>query len=255
MLPILHVGPLAIQLPGLLLLLGLWIGLSLAEKFSQRHGVSANQIYHITLVALLSAVISARAVYVLGNLSIFIDSPAGIFSINKDLLNPWGGILGGVLSTLYFIRRYSLSTWSLLDALTPILAVMMIAIPLANLASGNGFGSPSSLPWAIYLFGEWRHPTQVYELISAGIILAIFWPGKSGNQTNPQGLYALRFIAASAGSRLFFEAFRGNSTLITGGFRSEQVISWLIMAITLWLILHRLRQSKITTEPLLSKDR
>jgi phosphatidylglycerol:prolipoprotein diacylglycerol transferase len=250
MLPILHIGPLAIQLPGLLLLLGLWLGLSLAEKHSRRSGVSANQIYTITLVALLSAAFSARAVYVFCNITAFIDSPGGIFSLNKELLDPWGGILGACLPTLYFIRRYKLSAWSLIDALTPILAVLMIAIHLSNLASGNGYGLPSSLPWAIFVFGEWRHPTQVYELITAVIILVIFWPGKPRTHNNPKGLYTLHFIAASAGSRLFFEAFRGDSTIIRGGFRNEQVISWLILALILWLISRRIQQGTSNQEPI-----
>jgi len=250
MLPILHIGSLAIQFPGLLLLLGLWLGLSLAERYSPRHVVSATQIYTIALVALFSAVISARAIYVFRNLTIFMDSPGGIFSLNKDLLDPWGGILGAGLCILYFTRRYKLNVWSLLDALTPILAVLIIAVHLSNLASGAGFGMPSEMPWAIYLLGEWRHPTQIYEFIAAGIILAILWPGRLRTLNSTKGLYALCFIAASAGSRLFFEAFHGDSTIIIGGFRREQVISWLILAITLWFISHRIQQSKITNDPL-----
>lgn len=250
MLPILHVGPLAIQLPGLLLLFGLWLGLSLAEKHSPRQGITANQIYTITLVALLSAAIAARTVYVMRNLPAFLDNLGGIFSLNQDLLDPWGGILGVGLSIIYFLRRYKLNFWSLLDALTPILAVFMIAIHLSNLASGNGYGIPSTLPWAIHLFGEWRHPTQIYELITAGIILAILWPGKLRINNSTKGLYATKFIAASAGSRLFFEAFRDDSTIIQGGFRSEQVISWLILAVALWMISQRIQQSNITPEAL-----
>lgn len=37
MLPILPIGPLAIQFPGLVILLGLWLGLSLAEQSVQSH--------------------------------------------------------------------------------------------------------------------------------------------------------------------------------------------------------------------------
>jgi len=250
MLPILHIGSLAIQLPGLLLLLGLWLGLSLAERYSPRRGVSTNQIYTITLVAIVSAIISARVIYVFRNITIFLHTPGGIFSLNKDLLDPWGAILGAGLCILYFTRRYKLNAWSLFDALTPILAVLMMAVHLSNLASGAGFGTPTDLPWAIYLIGEWRHPTQIYELITAGIILAILWPGRSRTLNSTKGLYALNFVAASAGSRLFFEAFHGDSTIIQGGFRSEQVISWLILATTLWFISHRIQQSKITTDPL-----
>jgi phosphatidylglycerol:prolipoprotein diacylglycerol transferase len=158
MLPILQIGPLAIQLPGLLLLLGLWLGLSLAEKYSHHQRMSPNQVYTITFSALAAAGLSARLVYVLRNISTFTHSPGGIISLNPGLMDPWGAILGAGLVTGYFIRRYKLNPWSLCDALAPILAVLMIAVHLSNLASGRGFGAPSSLPWAIYIFGEWRHP-------------------------------------------------------------------------------------------------
>ncbi len=245
MLPILHIGSIAIQLPGLLLILGLWLGISLAERYSPRHGVSATQIYKISLVTMFSALISARVIYVFRNLAIFMGSPGGIFSLNKDLLDPWGSILGAGVCVLYFTRRYKLNAWSLLDALTPILAVLMIAVHLSDLASGAGFGTPSELPWSIFLLGKRRHPTQIYEFITAGIILVILWPGRLRILKRTRGLYGLCFIAASAGSRLFFEAFHGDSTIIQGGFRNEQVISWLILAITLWFILYRTQHSDI----------
>jgi hypothetical protein len=46
----------------------------------------------------------------------------------------------------------------MLDALTPGLAVMMIALGLANLASGNAYGEPAQVPWSIFLWGEWQQP-------------------------------------------------------------------------------------------------
>lgn len=254
MLPILQIGPLAIKLPGLLLLLGLWLGLSLAEKYSHQHRVSPNQVYTITFSALAAAVLSARLVYVLRNISAFTHSPGGIISLNPDLLDPWGALLGAVLVTGYFIRRYKLNPWSLCDALAPILAVLMIAIHLSNLASGRGFGAPSSLPWAFYLFGEWRHPAQVYELIAAGLVLAILWPGRRRTKFTVPGRYALTVIAATAGCRLFLEVFRGDSTIISGGLRSAQLIAWLILALTFWLISRRIQQPAINEDALLPSD-
>jgi len=46
----------------------------------------------------------------------------------------------------------------------------------------------------------------------------------------------LTFLTLSAGARLFLEAYRGDSVL-WGGFRSAQVIAWLILAICLWFSL------------------
>jgi len=42
MLPILHIGPLAIQTPGLMILLGIGLGLSLAERQAEHFRVNGS---------------------------------------------------------------------------------------------------------------------------------------------------------------------------------------------------------------------
>ena len=53
MLPILHLGPLALQLPGLILLLGLWLGLALAERYSSRSGIQPDRLYNLVFLSLV----------------------------------------------------------------------------------------------------------------------------------------------------------------------------------------------------------
>ena len=36
MFPVLQIGPLALQTPGLLILIGIWVGLSVMERFASR---------------------------------------------------------------------------------------------------------------------------------------------------------------------------------------------------------------------------
>jgi len=43
----------------------------------------------------------------------------------------------------------------------------------------------------------------------------------------------LAFLALAAGSRLFLEAFRGDSALILGGIRAAQLAAWAILAAAL----------------------
>ena len=102
---------------------------------------------------------------------------------------------------------------------------------LSHLAAGTAFGKPTDLPWGIELWNSTRHPTQVYELIASLLIFGYLWFRKPGS---PVGSDFLRFAALTAGSRLFLEAFRGDSTLILGGIRSAQVVAWIVLAVTLW---------------------
>lgn len=244
MLPVLNIGPLSIQLPGLILLLGVWLGLTLAELHARRCQVSPRDIYNLSLLALLAAVIGARLSYVLRYPQIFSQSPLSLFSLSPGLLDPFGGAVTAVIAALIYGQRKSLSLWPTLDALIPALACIAIAISLSNLSSGAGFGAPTDLPWGIKLWGANRHPTQVYEALAASLILFILWPGQSWLRASVAGEYFLQFIAMSAAARLLLEAFRGDSLLLwSAGLRAAQVIAWLILAASLLAIEHKQRSA------------
>lgn len=83
MLPVLQIGPLALQLPGLMLLLGLWMGLSLAEKFSIKRNYPADDLYNLVFITLISAVIGARLGFALQNLEAFRVSPLILFRLTR----------------------------------------------------------------------------------------------------------------------------------------------------------------------------
>ena len=234
MFPIIQIGPLAIQTPGLVLLLGLWLGLTLAEKNAPQRGIGTNLLYNLVFIALVGGVAGARMAYVVQYPHIFLSNPLGLFSLNSGLLDPWGGIVAGIICGSIYAQRRGLNLWSTLDALTPLLAIFAIALGLSNLASGNAFGASTNLPWGIKLWGERRHPTQVYTIFIAGLILFLLWPGKSRWWDKQPGVYFLSFIALSALGRLFVEAFRGDSILLPGGFRLAQVIAWITLAGSLW---------------------
>jgi phosphatidylglycerol:prolipoprotein diacylglycerol transferase len=104
---------------------------------------------------------------------------------------------------------------------------------VAHIASGEAFGAETTLPWSINLWGANRHPTQFYELIAAIMILGMLGVWSKTPEEAPAGRLFLIFVALTAGSRLFLEAFRGDSLIILGGLRSTQIIVWLILAATL----------------------
>ena len=235
----LRVGPLALQTPGLALLLGIWAGLWLAERHAHRHRIESTHLYNLALVALLSGLVGGRIFYILSYPTAFSASPRSIFSLNPGLFDMWGALLSGLLVALLYGNRKKLSFWPTLDALTPGLAMVAIALNLSTLASGNGFGAPTQLPWAIELWGAQRHPSQVYEALAALVILAIVLFMQRSDKIKNPGLLFLVFLALSAGARLFLEAFRGDSVLLPNGWRVAQLSTWLLLAACLWLVQRR----------------
>ena len=167
MLPILQVGPFALQLPGLILLAGLWLGINLAERYADRFGVKASELSKLIMLSLLAALLGARLVYALRYLEVFLASPLSLLSLNPGLLDSLGGLACAILVGWIYTQRKKLPLWGTLDALTPAAAVMAIFLALAHLASGAAFGAETNLPWALELWGASRHPSQIYEALAA----------------------------------------------------------------------------------------
>jgi len=64
------------------------------------------------------------------------------------------------------------------------------------------------------------------------LIFVFLWYRKRDSRG---GADFLTFSALTAGARLFLEAFRGDSTLIFGGFRLAQVIAWVMLVVVLFV--------------------
>ncbi|MFQ5922745.1 MAG: prolipoprotein diacylglyceryl transferase [Anaerolineales bacterium] len=231
MLPILQVGPLAIQMPGLILLAGVWVAVSLTDREAPRYSLKASAISNMILIGLVVGILSARLWYAFRFFDVYLDSPLSVFSLNPTTLAPVEGALTGLAAFAYYGYRKGLPLWPTLDAMTPGLAAIGIAVGFAHLASGDAFGAETALPWAIPLWGAQRHPTQIYEVLAAGIV---FWLiGEIRRKTPVPGFLFLTWVALSALSRLAIEAFRGDSIIAFGSLRSAQLVSILVLAIAL----------------------
>jgi phosphatidylglycerol:prolipoprotein diacylglycerol transferase len=147
MLPILQIGPLALPVPPFSLLLALWLGLSLAEKFAPRRSIPADALYNLTFTGLVAGLIGARLGTIFQYPNAFIESPLSLVSLNPGLLDPFAGFAAGLIGMLVYGQYARLTLWATLDALTPLLAVMAVGFAVAHIASGEAFGAETSLPW------------------------------------------------------------------------------------------------------------
>jgi len=175
MFPVIKIGPIALQTPGVFIIVGLWFGLTLSEKLASYSRTNPNTIYNLVLTSLIFGLIGARVSFAIRFLESFINTPTNLFSLNPGLLDPSGGFAIGLVTALIIGKRKKLHPWKTLDSLTPLFAVLVVSISLSQFASGDAFGIETSLPWGINLWGAKRHPTQIYNFILSTIILGIIW--------------------------------------------------------------------------------
>jgi prolipoprotein diacylglyceryl transferase len=231
MFPILQLGPLAIQVPGLILLVGVWIALNLVEREAPRYKLSAGTLSNLILVGLIAGIVGARLWYAVRFIDVYIENPLSLFSLNPSTLAAEEGMLTGLITAVVYGGRKDLRLLQTLDVLTPGLAVFGLALGFSHLSSGDAFGAPSSLPWAIELWGEGRHPTQVYEILVALLSLALVWRIRKWKVFS--GFLFLSWLGLAALSRLLIEGFRGDSVIVFGSLRSAQVVSLVVLVLVM----------------------
>lgn len=234
MFPLLQLGSVAVQVPGLILLAGLWIGLNVAEREAARQKRPSDIVYGLVMAAIIGGVFGARLWYVGRYLDTYLADPLGIIALDTNTLDATAGLLIGLLAAAAYGFRKKLPLRPTLDILTPGLAVFAISLGLAHLASGDAFGAPTSLPWAIELWDARRHPTQIYEMVLATAVFLLIWRTRKSSPF--PGFLFLAFAALTAVSRLFLEAFRGDSVLVAGGIRQAQLAALLVLLTALWLM-------------------
>ena len=235
MFPYLRLGPFLLQTPGLALLAGFWLGTRLTEKESNRIGLNPDHVNGIIFSGLLAGIVGARLGYALQYFSVYAANPISLFALTANTLNPFAGMFIAIIVGFVYAGHKHLPLRPTLDALAPGLAVFLIALGIAHILSGDAFGEPANnLPWSIYLWNEYRHPSQAYETLAALIILALtqsfLWVQPSS------GVNFLTVIALSSMARIFLESFRGDSIIWLGGLRAAQIIGLIVLTITLWLI-------------------
>jgi phosphatidylglycerol---prolipoprotein diacylglyceryl transferase len=231
MFPVIHLGPLSIQARGLILLAAFWLAAEAAERGAKQLGLRGDVVYSLAFIAAAAGLIGARLGYVLEHWSAYQSDLGAIVALNFNTLSPLAGIVAAVLAAYGYARRRGVANRGLLDALTLGFVVLAGGLALADLASGDAYGAPSSLPWAIELWGAARHPTQIYQVIAVIVIGVIVL--KSDRVFD--GVWFGLFAALYAASRLFGEAFQGASETI-GGLRTAQVWSLIVLLVMLVLL-------------------
>jgi phosphatidylglycerol:prolipoprotein diacylglycerol transferase len=246
MLPVLQLGPFALQTYPLALILAGWVALSVAARAAKRLGLDPDHVHNAGLYGFIAAVVGGRLAHVLTYWPAYRTQPLEIFGFNTTAFLLWPAIIAGLAIIGWYIYRHLLPLVTMLDAFAPGLLVGLAIAALGAFLAGRNPGSPSALPWAVDQWGVLRHPVQLYEALALLAVAALVWQMlRRGARSGAP------FLAALAGYGLviwFVEAFRAAETAATmaGGFRTAQVIG-LALALAALLGCRALAPSRAAT--------
>ena len=154
MLPIIQIGPLALQTPLIILLVGVMVGVTIAEKYSSFSGIKPDDLNRLVFTGLVIGILGGRLSYFLTFSAAFMSNPISIISPNPELFRLGDVLLFTVIGALIFGSRKQMPLWNTLDALTPFFILLWISYGLANYAVGNDFGIATSVSWGLISGGR-----------------------------------------------------------------------------------------------------
>jgi len=235
----LQIGPLSIRWYGILMALAMAIGLWLAYRDARRRGLDPESLLKASELGLLGALVGARLYYVLFNLDYYMQFPQKIIAVWEGGLAIHGGIIGGVLVGGGYAYLRKLPVREYLDIAAPSLVLGQAIGRWGNYFNEEAFGTPTSLPWKLYISPSHRpllyaqddyfHPAFLYEsLWDLGVFLLLVLVFR-GRLKHAKGALALTYLGLYSVGRFITEGLR-TDPLMFGPIRVAQVVSLLGIA-------------------------
>ncbi len=237
---LLRLGPLGIRWYGVFMAISMAIGIRYFVRRGRQAGVDEDTLYNMALLSILAGVAGARLVYVLTNWHYFQLHPAQILQIEQGGLAIHGAIVGGVAIGMWYAWIRRLPFWALVDGMVPGICVGVFLVRIGNIFNGEILGH------AAVLLGGHRQPAQVYEMVFALILWAVYW--RQLRRDPADGVPFWTFMLGYSILRFMSEAFRDNpqygmhytNHYLGIGFATlEQWFTPLILALTLWALAWR----------------
>ena len=178
---IFHIGPFPVRWYGVMYLVGYLVGARIAERRGERglvrltHDDVAAMIGYLMVGMLLGARLMYAAVYEPGH---YFHDPLEFFMIWHGGLSFHGAVIGMVAAVAIFAHRRSLPFFEVADTLALAGTPGLFFGRLGNFFNAELYGRPTHVPWAMIFPTDPlhlpRHPSQLYEALGEGLLLALF---------------------------------------------------------------------------------
>ena len=223
---------------GILVGSGFIIATLLSYYRAPQHGIEREHIVDLALWLIPLSIIGARAYYVLFEWENYSGDLGKILNIRGGGLAIHGGLIVGVLVALVFCKRRQIPILEVLDLIFPHVALAQSIGRWGNFFNSEAHGTPTDLPWAILVDGQYVHPTFLYESIWCFCLFwFLLWMDR---RRKFRGQIALLYGMLYSLERFCVEALRTDSLMI-GPLKQAQVLSACVFVacLVLYIILNQ----------------
>ena len=161
---------------------------------------------------IIGIILGGRLGYILFyNIKYYLNNLLEIFFIWEGGMSFHGGLIGVIISTYIFGKRYEINKFVLLDCISITAPVGIFLGRLANFINGELVGKMTNVSWGVIfpnIDNNFRHPSQIYEAFLEGIVLFLimnvffFW------KKYKPGICSFMFLIFYGTFRIIAEFFR-----------------------------------------------
>lgn len=196
--------------------------LSLHRLRNENFRYSKTTIENYFVWAVMGLILGARLGYVLFyNFSYYLSRPLEIimpFNFEGGFhftglagMSYHGGLIGVVLATVLFCRKYKINKWEFSEFIVPSIPLGYTFGRIGNFINGELYGRATDAPWGMYFpldpAYRLRHPSQLYEAFFEGLfIFIILWSIRKHSKFN--GFLLSLYLIGYGTVRFFIEFVR-----------------------------------------------
>ncbi|QPJ65632.1 MAG: prolipoprotein diacylglyceryl transferase [Candidatus Nitrohelix vancouverensis] len=241
---------------GLLVASGFFAAIMYASRQAKREGMNPQEIVDLCFYIMIASLLGARLLYVLVEFSYFSQNPLEAFKFWKGGLVFYGGLIGGTIVAIVYMKRCGMDLWKVADVLAPAIAIGQGIGRWGCFFAGCCYGRPSDVPWAITFSNAKSlaplnialHPTQIYLSLNAiAIFLILVWLQKR-KHFDGQILWTYGILYAVG--RFVIEYFRNDDRgyVIDGVLSTSQFVGIIvfILSIAMWFLLKNRGEQRST---------
>ena len=243
-----NLGPLSVRWYGIIIAVGILLGYFVVQRALVKAGLHKDTLVDIIFYSALFGFIAARIYFVIFQWPYYAENPGEIIKIWHGGIAIHGGLIGGFIAGVIVCKVKNLNPFQIGDIVAPSIILAQGIGRWGNFMNHEAHGGPVSrafleqlhLPNFIienmYINGQYYHPTFLYESIwdVAGFIILV-----NIRKHLKLGETFFLYLTWYSIGRFFIEGLRTDSLMLTSNIRVAQLVSILLILISISLIVYR----------------
>lgn len=228
---ILQIGHFSLRWYGLAIAAAIAVAFALAIREAGRKGLDKDHIYSMGTWAVIGGLVGARLLHVIDKWQYYLSNPLAALAVQDGGLAILGGIIGGGVVAVVYLRRQHMPVGRVADAVAPAMILGQAIGRIGCTVNGDAVGSATNVPWGfVYTnpgamapsLGQAYQPTMLYEMFWDLIVFGLLWWAR--DRIKVDGMLFLAYLSLYSAGKFVISFWREESIFLFG-LQEAQVVA------------------------------